>query len=87
MTISLLLTAQGVWTRNQQLFFAFLFNLTVKEKERTISVSEIQIFAHCTFFSLHCVMMPLNLYYYTSTISLGFFHPSGEYKGVLPDLL
>ena len=56
MTISLLLTAQGVWTRNQQLFFAFLFNLTVKEKERTISVSEIQIFAHCTFFRLHRVI-------------------------------
>ena len=80
MVISLLLTAQGVWTSNQQVFFAFLFNLTVKEKERTISVSEIQIFAHCTFFSLHCVMMPLNLYYYTRTISAGFFQPSGEYK-------
>ena len=38
MTISLLLTAQGVWTCNQRLFFAFLFNLTVKKREQFLTV-------------------------------------------------
>ena len=38
MIISLLQTAQGVWTSNQQLFFAFAFNLTVKKKKKILIV-------------------------------------------------
>ena len=45
MVISLLLTAQGVWTSNQQLFFAFLFNLTVNKQ---FLIVKFRCFANCT---------------------------------------
>ena len=58
MIISLLQTAQGVWTSNQQLFFAFVFNLTVKKKNLIVK-TEIQIFCKlCSgiFYFLHFIV-------------------------------
>ena len=46
MIINLLQTAQGVWTSNQQLFFAFAFNLTVKKKKKILIV-KFRFFPNC----------------------------------------